>query len=424
MRVYLSFIPFLVLFAISTGAHAQARNAILYVGDGMGLTHVTAARIYQKNARDGLLTLDTFEQIALVRTYAANGLVTDSAAAGTALASGVKTNNVMVGVDPDGDPVDTILELAKRAGKSVGIVTTTSITHATPACFYAHVRARNLESQIADQLIDTAEFDIVLGGGRQFFIPTDMEEPESGGRSGRRDGRNLIEEAKVKGYRVIGRQSEFDSLVADLDAGRDPGVVLGLFSGGQMSYEAHRADDAWGEPSIAEMTSAAIRLLSRNPNGYFLLVEGGRIDHAGHANAGQLMVRDLLAFDEAVKVGRDAAGDDTLIVVTADHETGGLAINGYPGIEIGGDALFTERAGIGGEHILTWASGPGNDRDRETREKGDPDYRQPSLLPGSSATHTGVDVIAWSAGPGSERIRGTVLNSDIAVIMMESLGLR
>ncbi len=424
VRVIRCFFLCVFFLNVSLAAHGEAKNAILFIGDGMGISQVTAARIFEGNARDGKLTLDTFENVAVVRTYCSNMMVTDSAAAGTALATGHKTSFYRVGMSPEGEVLESLLELAKKAGKSVGIVTTTSVTHATPACFYAHVESRGEEARIAAQLVEYGQVDVVMGGGRRHFIPQDAKDAESGWKGAREDGRDLLAEAQAKGYRLVQKQSEFDEVLEVVEGGGDPGKVLALFSPSHMAFEVDRADDEWGEPSVEEMTKAAIAMLSRNPKGYFLMVEGGRIDHAAHVNEGQAMVTELLCLDRAVKAALDAihGAEDTLVVVTADHETGGLAVNGYAGIEVKGSALFTP-LGQGNE-VLSFASGPGATRD----STGDVDhaashYRQPALVGGPAAFHTGVDVLAWAAGPGAEAFRGTIDNTDVAKKIRAALGL-
>lgn len=409
---------------VAGGALGEAKSAILFIGDGMGVTQITAARIYSANARDGKLTLDTFEQVALVRTYSASTMVTDSAASGTAMATGYKTDTLMVGQLPDGTPLESVLKKAKKAGKSVGIVTTTSVTHATPASFYAHAASRYDEVPLAAQLIEYGEIDVVLGGGRAFFLPKTVKDGESGKAGARKDSRNLVDEARKIGYRYISRTSEFDALNSDIESGKDVGKVLGLFSPGMMAFELDRDQDVWGEPSLEEMARTAIAILEKNPNGFFLMVEGGRIDHAGHANLAKQAVNETLEFDRTVKAGLELTGDDTLIVVTADHETAGMAINGYASIEIGGDAMFVEPAGIGGDHIVTFATGPGGNRDSEKDKAHDGvTYRQPAAVAIGSAAHTGTDVVVYSSGPGSERFRGTLDNTDIGKHLIELLGL-
>lgn len=415
----------LAILAGTTHA-AEPKSAILFIGDGMGVAQTTAARIYQKNARDGKLALDTFKQVALVRTYSANTMVTDSAASGTAMASGHKTDTLMIGQSPDGTLLESVLVKAKASGRSVGIVTTTSVTHATPATFYAHAANRYNEPPLATQLIEYGEVDVVLGGGRRFFMPKGIKDPESGSGSGRKDDRDLISEAKANGYTYIARTSELESVVADVKAGKDVGKILGLFSPGMMAYELDRPKDLWGEPSLEEMTRLAISILNKNPKGYFLLVEGGRIDHASHANLAKHAVNETLEFDRSIQAGLDLTNDaaETLIVVTADHETGGFAINGYAPIDIGGDAMFSEPAGIGGDDIVTFATGPGGNRKpEENKAHDDSTYRQPAVVTLSSATHTGVDVACYSAGPGSGNFAGTLNNTDIGKNLIELLGL-
>jgi len=423
-------IALLILILTTFAIHAEdakPKNAILFIGDGMGLAQVTAARIYQGGARDGKLTLDTLPHTALVRTWCANNTVTDSAAAGTSLAAGEKANTAAIGITPDKREVETILDLAKKQGKAVGIITTTTITHATPACFYAHVPFRADEKAIAVQLAEYGTIDVIMGGGREYFLPKEITDGENGEPGTRTDGRNLIEEMKANGYRYAEKKEEFDALAEEVNGSADAGKVLCLFSPGTLSYELERAGDKWGEPSLAEMTALAIKILRRNPNGYFLMVEGGKIDHAAHNNEAHKMVTDLIAFDQAIKTATEVEGaaQDTLIVITADHETGGVAINGYPPIGSGGPAMFEKAMGMGSSDTITFASGPGADRSKmEGVERTDPGYKQPSLFPASSALHTGIDVIAWGWGPGSGVIRGTLDNTDIAKQIMYALGLR
>lgn len=404
-----------VLVSVAGRLGAEPDSAIFYIGDGMGPAQVTAARIYQANARDGKLALDTFDQVAIVRTYAKDRLVADSAAAGTALATGVKVNVGVISEAEDGTPIETVLEKAKKAGKSVGLVTTTTITHATPACFFAHAGSRANERALAEQLVAYGQVDVVLGGGRRYF------------QVGEGGGEDLIAKAKAGGYRYLQNKGEFDALAAEVASGKEPGKILGLFSNGMMSYEIERNNGPDGEPSLAEMSALAIKILSRNPKGYFLMVEGGRIDHACHDNRAHAALGDLLAFDAAIQLGLDHLKErpNTFIVVTADHETGGLSINGYPEIAIGKESLFAAQSMPGQGDILTFATGPGFKRDgMDAMSKIDPSYRQPALRMASSAAHTGVDVHAWAAGDGAEQIRGTMDNTEVGAAVIRLLGLQ
>ncbi len=405
---------------------ASAENVVFFIGDGMGPAQVTAARIYKDGASGEGLHLDKMEQVGLVRTWAANGMVTDSAAAGTALASGVKTNLFAIGMDPDGEDVESMLVKAKRKGMSTGVISTARITHATPAAFYAHTRNRFGEADIAAQLIESDAWDLAMGGGREFFMTNLQVDGETDKKGVRGDGRDLLKEATDKGIRLVQTREQFDALIRDANDGPDPiGRVLGIFNADHMAYELERDTDVWGEPSIREMTEIAIQILSKNPAGYLLMVEGGRIDHAAHANLGKHVMAEVIAMDEAVayaSASEDGNGHRPLVVVTADHETGGLAINGYESIEIQGDAMLTESRAAGKE-ILTFASGPGAERPDGEVDRTDLRYMQPALNPSDSAVHTGVDVAVYAQGPGSEKFKGTMDNTEVAKKIMEVLGV-
>jgi alkaline phosphatase len=297
----------LALLAVPVLAQPEAerpRNVILMIPDGFGPASLTMARM----ATGEPLALDEF-QTGTVGTASADSYITDSAAGATAYASGIKTYNGAVGVDTLRQPVGTVLQGARERGMRTGLVTTTTITHATPAAFAAHVAYRGMEAEIAVQLIEN-RVDLLLGGGRRNFLP----EP-----SGRRDdGLDLIEQARELGYQIIfdgdalGRASELP--------------LIGLFADSHLAYEVdrHRTD----EPSLAEMTRRAIELLSGTQEGFFLMIEGGKIDHAAHSNDAAAHLIDILAFDEAVAVALDFARADgqTLVVSAADHETGGMTI--------------------------------------------------------------------------------------------------
>jgi alkaline phosphatase len=279
----------------------EVRNIILMIGDGMGVGQITAAEI--ENGEDDLV-ISSLPYHSLVRTYSYSGYVTDSAASATALATGYKTMNGMISMTLDGGKPVTVVEAAESIGMSTGVITNTRVTHATPACFMAHVDSRGKEYDIADQILISG-VDVVMGGGRTYF---DSNDPS------------------LAGYTVVTSTAdllEFES-----------GKLLGLFSEGYMSYEAGR--DPMLEPSLTEMTEKAIQLLSDDPDGFFLMVEGGRIDHSCHANDLDNTVIETLSFDSAVLEALEYASNrnDTLLIVTADHETGGLSIvGGYPNAE-------------------------------------------------------------------------------------------
>lgn len=301
----------LVLWLAGAAWGAQARSAILMIGDGMGIAHVQAAAGYAQflGKRPAITDLMRLGQGGLASTFSANSPITDSAAAGTALATGVKTNNGMLSVMPDGTRAETILERCRQAGKSVGLVTKTRITHATPAAFAAHVRSRGEEEEIAVQLLSPG-VDVLLGGGRREFLPT-----SAGGD--REDGRNLLQEAERAGYTLALKPQDLAAIR------RLP--LLGLFAENELGYTIDQPKE---EPTLAQMTAKALELLGAEEDGFFLMVEGGEIDYGAHANDLATMIHEVLAFDEAVRVAMEfvAQHPDTLLVVTADHETGGLTL--------------------------------------------------------------------------------------------------
>ncbi len=290
----------------SATSQGKVKNIILYIGDGMGISEITAARIKLHGA-NGRLALDGMPVTGLVKTHSADNLITDSAAGATALATGVKTKNHMEGVAEDSSRMGTILECARDHGLSTGLVATSSITHATPAAFASHVATRYDQSDIASQLLD-ARVDVLLGGGVQFFIP------KSDSGSVRPDERNLLQLAVSLGYRVVRDRED----LANVHSGK----LLGLFAPDGMTTQTPP------EPSLAEMTSRALEILQQNKKGFFLMVEGSQIDWAGHGNDFENSVRQLSLFDDAVRKGLEfsAKNTGTLVIVTADHETGGLDI--------------------------------------------------------------------------------------------------
>lgn len=389
------------------GMTGTAKNVILLIGDGMGFPQLTLARI--EKAGESLsqygpldLFMDGMDATGYVSTSSANSFVTDSAPAATAIATGNKTNNGVIGQDAtavqgkmDGKNLTSILEMAEEAGLSTGLVTTTRITHATPAAFYAHVNNRDNETEIADQLL-MGNIEVILGGGLQYFLG--RNDTDSAGNFGKRgDGRNLLSEFVSQGYIAVYNGSAFQNLdVLKTDK------VLGLFGSSHMLYEPEREESA--EPSLADMTEKAISILSRNPKGFFLMVEGGRIDHASHERNLTKTVADTLAFDEAVNASLSFASLDnhTLVIVTADHECGGLVLQPENLEEYEGGSIDP-----------VFASGTART----------PGPRYDFITEMQEATHTAVDVPIMASGPGAEKVsHGKLDNTEIFHIMKEALG--
>jgi alkaline phosphatase len=276
----------------------KPKNIVLLIGDGMGVSHVFAGI----TGNGGRLFLDNFKHIGFAKTASANNYITDSAAGGTALAAGVKTYNGAIGVDTDKNPVKTILQEAVENGLSGGLVSTSAITHATPASFIAHQASRSSYEAIAADFLNT-DIDVFIGGGYKHF--TDRE-----------DGRNLEQELQAKGYKVLQNLDE----ISEVKSGKLAGLTAPEHNG-RMGERSNMLPVA---------TKTALNILSNNKKGFFMMVEGSQIDWAGHANNTTYTVEDMLDFDKTIgEVLEFAAADGkTLVIVTADHETGGMAVSG------------------------------------------------------------------------------------------------
>ncbi|WP_058322220.1 alkaline phosphatase [Sinorhizobium sp. GL28] len=454
----------------------KAKNIIIFVGDGMSVATVTAARILegQKRGVDGesnILTIDTFPYTAMSKTYSHDGQVSDSAPTATAMVTGVKTRNDIIGLNQDavvgdceaskGKEVKTIFEMAEEAGLATGVVSTARITHATPAATYGHTPDRDWENDkevgdalakgckdLADQLVNWPAgdgFEVVLGGGRSNFVPKETADAEDEGKTGSRtDKRDLTAEwtAKSNNHLYVTDKAGFDA--ADLSSGAK---LLGLFDRSHMEYELDRAKDAKGEPSLAEMTTKAIERLAQNENGFVLMVEGGRIDHAHHAGNAARALEDAIAFDQAIKKALEITKrEDTLIVATADHGHT-MTINGYPkrgnplfGLVVDVDGTVAKAADGKPYTTLGYANGPGavfpalekgkTDAqpagvrpDLSTVDTQSPDFLQPALVPMESETHAGDDVVIYAWGPQAHLVSGTVEENYIYHVLSNASGL-
>lgn len=351
----------------------QATNIILFVGDGMGLAHLTGARLLAEGP-SGSLNMDRMPVTGFARTSSSDSLITDSAAAATAIASGVKTYNKAIGVDAAGNSVPTILELAQAMGKATGLVTNTQMAHATPAAFASHVVDRSMMPEIAQQLLDR-QVDVLLGGGENDWLPSGQIGcyPEQGERT---DGVNLIELATSQGYTYLCSAEQLDRLESSGTT-----RLLGLF-GDEGMIRPH-------QPSLADMTGRAIEILRRNPDGFFLMVEAGQIDWASEGNDAANTLGDMIDLDVAVAVGREFAARDrrTLVIVTGDHESGGLSLL-RPG---SADSIFTTPDGT------DFGVGWGN------------------------TSHTPVDVPVLAEGPHAWKLNGSYQNTHIYEVMAEAI---
>ncbi|XP_029788727.1 intestinal-type alkaline phosphatase [Suricata suricatta] len=434
--------------------HTAAKNLILFLGDGMGVPTVTATRILKGQIHGKLgpetpLAMDHFPYVALSKTYNVDRQVPDSAGTATAYLCGVKANYQTIGLSAAarfnhcnttrGNEVISVMSRAKKAGKSVGVVTTTRVQHASPAGTYAHVVNRdwyadaNMPAEarkegcqdIAHQLISNVDIDVILGGGRKYMFPKGTPDPEYPGdtkQNGiRLDGRNLVKEwqAKHQGAQYVWNRT------ALLQASQDPSVtyLMGLFEPGDTKYEVHRNPDQ--DPSLMEMTEAALHLLRRNPRGFYLFVEGGRIDHGHHDGTAYLALTEAVMFDSAIdKASQMTSEKDTLTLVTADHSH----VFSFGGYTLRGSSIF----GLAPSKALDnktytsilYGNGPGglalkdgprpNVNDSQSR---DPSYQQQAAVPLNSETHGGEDVAVFARGPQAHLVHGVQEQTFVAHVM-------
>ncbi|RTL40489.1 MAG: alkaline phosphatase [Rhodocyclaceae bacterium] len=451
----------------SAFAAGEATNVIFFLGDGMGPTTVTASRIY-KYGEAGQLTMESLKRTARIKTYSNDAQTTDSAPSMAAYMTGVKMNNEVVSMSADtkayngatpyvnsatgdstcpatgnGTAVPTLLELSKAAGKSVGAVTTTRVTHATPAVTYSHICHRDGENDIAAQFVPGsgkfnaalgAGVDVLLGGGSKFFRPT-----SAGGK--RTDGKDLTALLQTAGYTYVNTGTAFKAI--------DPAStskLVGLFNADHLNYELDRAKAANNidEPSLADMTEKAIKILQKNSKGYFLMVEGGRIDHALHGTNAKRALEDTIAFDDAIKRALSLVDlKNTLIVVTADHDHT-MTINGYShkGNPILGKVTDITQTTVQGKPVLANAAdgkpygtlvfGNGGGPRKAVRDDltsvdtTADDYIQEvgvNLGAVGNETHGGGDVMLFSTGAGNAGFKGTMVNTKVFGLVKSALGL-
>ncbi|KTF40761.1 alkaline phosphatase [Xanthomonas translucens] len=473
--------------AANNGAmRGKAKNVILFLGDGMSLTTVAAARILDgqrkgASGEENQLSWEAFPATALSKTYNTDSQTPDSAGTMTSITTGVKTHMGGIGVssgkreacaDSLGKRLLTWLELADSAGLNTGIVTTTRLTHATPAATYAHTPERNWESDtdlpekavaegcrdIAQQMV-SAHYgrgpQVMLAGGRSQFTTVEQRDPEYDDKVGLRlDGRDLIGE-----WRQRHPQGAYVWNRGQLEAAQNAPALLGLFEPDHMQFDHDRDHGAAGDPSLAEMTRAAIRTLSRGKDGYVLMVEGGRIDHAHHAGNAYRALDETIALSQAVRAAAEAtSAEDTLIIVTADHSHT-LNFVGYPQR---GNPILGKVRGTSGEDAntgelaldgngqpyatLSYANGPGytgasNQQPAGAKQfphapssfepvKGRPDlthvdterpdFMQEALVPTKAETHGGDDVGIWARGPGSDAFRGSLEENVIYHVIVQA----
>lgn len=407
------------------GQNGQAKNVIFLIPDGFSQSYATSYRMFKEESEPIWDERDMFT--GHVMTHSNDKAITDSAAAGTAFATGHKTNNGVIGMSPEGESLPTLVDAAKNAGKRTGLVATSTITHATPAAFAANVESRGSYTEIAKQMVENDHLDLMLGGGRTEFLPE-----EQGGI--REDGIDLITEAEDRGFAYL----ETKRQLANWDG--DEERLLGLFAEEALEPAIHQRTD---EPSLGEMTEAAISFLAEEDDGFFLMVEGSQIDWAGHDNDPLYAMTDTEAFEEAVKTAVNFADEnnDTLVVMVGDHDTGGMAVHAseeaHPSMLHGVNSIGATMAAEVDHRLSNLREVLETNTEFEwTEEELDEIKAGESLklaingaiskktgFGWSSYDHTGIDVPLFAYGEGAERFAGTIDNTDVPRLMLQTLGI-
>lgn len=406
----------------------KIENVIYMIPDGFNADYATNYRMYK-----GENAIWDQHLKGMYTTHSANSNITDSAAAGTAMATGEKTNNGMISVDTEGNELETILEASQQEDMSTGLVATSTITHATPAVFASHVDNRDDETEIAKQMVAN-EVDVLLGGGKNNFLP------ESEG--GNQVEVNLLEQAREQGYEFIETR---DALQKNIDIDVERGdKLLGLFADDALSPEMHRTDTE--EPSLADMTESAIDVLEEDKDGFFLMVEGSQIDWAGHANDAAWAMNEVEAFEEAVEKAIEFAEKDgkTLVVIGGDHETGGMTVGANGSSDANPELLKNVTAT--GDHMASKLNKERSNANevietytdfeltkKEARKIQQADNTANAInsiisdrasIGWTSSNHTGVANVVYAYGPKSDQFSGFHDNTDLPKIITDAADIK
>ena len=368
---------------------------IIFVSDGLVTRHLTAARLYENGAGHRLEMERLLPNSALVRNDPAQFAVPDAASAASAIATGRRARHHTVGVDEEGRSVESILELARKEGRAVGLVTNGSLTAASSAAFYAHTGNAEDGPALAPQLVAAPPFKVIFGGGSEDFFPE--------GKGGRRkDGRNLLAGLNAPRWNVVRTRAELEAAGHYHD-----GTLLGLFAEGGMDFSKKR-ELAGAQPSLPDLVHHAIECLETSRRGYVLVVDEALISQACLLNDGEHLMRETLELDRALGTAVRYAGEKSLIVAVGRASVGGFAFSGYPMRQDKGLALLGLTPE--GNPYITWATGPKNAKPNE-----------PVARDAAAGVNTAEDVLAVGAGLGAEKLRGFLDSTDIFKILREAL---
>lgn len=383
---------------------------IVFLGDGLTSNTLTTARLYE-NGADHRLVIEKFPNLALLTNHAYDFAVPDAAAASTAFATGVKSNNRALSVNPHGDPIRSILEEAQKQGRSVGIVTNGKLTDPGVAAFFAHTAdCRDVDS-IAAQFCEKAKLDVAFGGGAEDFLPESKQ-------GHRKDGRDLLLELKEKNRTIVRNKAELENAPAFHTS-----PVVGIFSPAEMPYSNHI--ESAQQPSLSDMVRRAIEFLQLDPNGYLLIVDNELSTRAEEKNDAEHVLTETLDLDHSIAMTLRYTGEKSLLVAAGKHGIGGMTLNGFPLRSDHGVALLGINAF--GNPSISWASGPNGPKSPSVSGTDGASAPQPATqnAPAAfyapSALNCAGDVIAVGTGPGSERLKGFMDNTAIYRIIKENL---
>ncbi len=369
---------------------------ILFVSDGLTSRHLTAARLYENGAAHRL-AVESFPHLALLRNRARDYAVPDDAAAATALATGATVAHRTLSQDAGGRQLKTILDLARRQGRAIGLVSTGHLAAPGAAAFYAHSPDSRDRTASAAQLPGPAPLDVVLGGGAGDFLPE-----AKGGR--RQDGRDLLAELQAAGWDLVRTNAELASAPAYRTAS-----LAGFFSNDSLAF-SDQIESGSQQPALADMVRRAIEFLQiRGSKGYVLIVDASLATTAAERNEGERVLTETIALDRAIQTASDYAGAKSLILAVGKHATGGLNLSGYPLVTDHGVGLLGVNAA--GQPALTWATGPNGPAARS----------EPAAFLTPSALNTAEDVLAIGRGDGAEKLHGFLHNTEIFHILREAL---
>ena len=370
-------------------ATSKPFGIILFVSDGMVARHLTAARLYEGGA-DHRLAIDAFPHLAMVRNSASDFAVPDAASAGTALATGRKVNHRRLSVDPNGESLPTLFELAKEKSRSVGLITNGRLTDPAPAAFYSHLPDSRDDTAIAGQFA-SAKIDVALGGGADSFQPHENDGDQSPDHLAAMQSRRMIVRTKAELENAATYQET---------------EILGLFSAAGMAH-ADQIESGSQQPSLADMVRRAIQFLETNRNGYLLVIDASLIDLAAGRNEGERVIQETATLDHAIATAVKYAGEKSLICAVGKHAIGGMSLNGFPLRQDHGVAIL----GVTPEGYpsITWATGPTDSKS------------EPAAFQTPAAVNTAEDVIAIGRGPGAEKLQGFIENTAIFDLLREAL---